>query len=173
MDCTWPNQNNGCAGGYPEWALSWMIKNQIRVAYEDDYPYLGVDGACWTLDRNTTSPGIVTKCWHIPHTKLAVKKALYKLGPLAISIDVTQGMLLYIGGAFNDSECSGVWDKLDHTVLLTGWKIIDGVEVWEIKNSWSTYWGDNGYLYVQNENQESGCGITTDAIAVEVGKNQT
>jgi aminopeptidase C len=55
-----------------------------------------------------------------------------------------------------------------HIVLLTGWKWIDGKLAWEVKNSWSTYWGDQGYIYVQAANQEWNCGITTLAIAVTV-----
>jgi hypothetical protein len=168
MDCTWVNGNDGCAGGDAKYGLSWFISNGTKVAYEADYPYLGVDGACKTLREQDRSAGTVDKCWHIARTTTAVKKALYTFGPLAIAIDVTEGMLLYTGGAFNDTQCIGAEDSLDHAVQLTGWRFKDGVEAWEIKNSWSTNWGDDGYLYIQAVNQEWGCGVTTDAIAVEV-----
>jgi hypothetical protein len=77
-------------------------------------------------------------------------------------------MLLYNRGVYDDQECTGLKDELNHVVLLTGWKIVDGVETWELKNSWSPYWGWDGYIYVQAVNQEWNCGITTDAVAVVV-----
>jgi C1A family cysteine protease len=80
-------------------------------------------------------------------------------------------MLLYTNGVFDDPACRGADNDLNHAVLLTGWKVIDGREAWEIKNSWSPYWGDNGYLYIQSENQENNCGVTTDALAVTIDKN--
>lgn len=97
-----------------------------------------------------------------------VKEALITFGPLGISINVIEPMLLYTGGVIDDRSCIGVNEALDHDVLLTGWVLKDGKEAWEIKNSWSTYWGDNGYFYVQTKNQSWNCGITTNAVGVKV-----
>jgi cathepsin L len=78
-------------------------------------------------------------------------------------------MLLY-SGVFDDPECTGAASDLSHAVVLTGWKVINGVEAWEIKNSWSCYWGWEGYIYIQAENQEWNRGVTTDPVAVVVDK---
>jgi C1A family cysteine protease len=168
MDCTWDNNNTGCQGGEVDFAFTSMIHNNLFIAYESDYPYLGVSGMCMSDPQYYTPAGTVDKCWKIARRTETVKKALYKFGPLAISIGVTESMLLYNGGVFDDQTCSGALDDLDHSVVLTGWKVIDGKEAWEVKNSWSTWWGDNGYIYIQSENQEWNCGVTTDAVAVEV-----
>jgi hypothetical protein len=66
------------------------------------------------------------------------------------------------GNAFysNATVCDPVgWsdDKLDHGVLLTGWKIgPDGKSYLEIENSWSELWGDNGFGYID---EAADCGI--------------
>jgi hypothetical protein len=175
MDCTWARGNNGCEGGEVDAALSELMNssvlggNPMPIAYESDYNYLGASG--WCMNPSMFSPaGTVNQCWAIPKTTELVKQALFKFGPLAVSITVTESMLLYTDGPFYDETCSGAMGDLDHSVLLTGWTVINDVLLWEIKNSWSTHWGDNGYIYIQAQPQESNCGVTTDAIAVEVNK---
>jgi C1A family cysteine protease len=148
-----------------------MINNKTGIALEKDYPYLGVSGMCNTNSSTWAqgSQGIVTKCWHIAHTTKTVQEALYYFGPLAIGIAVTEDMLLYTDGVFNDTTCTGASSDLVHAVLLTGWTRDDNDNlVWEVKNSWSEHWGDNGYVYIQGKDQEWNCGVTTDAVAVEV-----
>jgi hypothetical protein len=170
VDCTWDYGNEGCGGGEVHWAYSSMIRQGLPIAWEEDYPYLGLSGVCWRDPSQFRVAGKIHACYHIPHRKEAVKKALYKFGPLAVAIAVSESMLLYSGGVFDDQECTGAASDLGHVVLLTGWKIINGVETWELKNSWSPYWGWDGYIYVQAENQEWNCGVTTDAVAVVVDK---
>ena len=143
-----------------------MRKNHIAVATEEEYPYLGVSGICNKQPEETL--GRIVDCFHVERTTNAVKEALYKYGPLAISINVVENMSLYTKGVFDDETCTGADDDMIHIVQLTGWKVIDGKEAWEVKNSWSTYWGDEGYVYIQSENQEYNCGVTTRAVGVVV-----
>ena len=50
-------------------------------------------------------------------------------------------------------------DDLDHTVLAVGYtEGPDGLYT-IVKNSWSTYWGDEGYVYVKQEGNI--CGVAT------------
>ena len=168
MDCTWDNGNNGCQGGEVNRALTSMMNHNIPVAYEKDYPYIGVSGMCLNNTKYYKEAGVIKRCFHIGRKKEVLKQALMKFGPIAININVVESMLFYNGGVFNDTTCTGAQSDLVHSVLLTGWKIIDGVECWEVKNSWSTYWGYEGYVYIQAEEPEWNCGVTTDAVAVEV-----
>ena len=161
MDCTWDAHNNACDGGEAGPAFRSLIKQNAGLFLEKDYPYMGVAGLC---NRNPENPvARVVDCYAIPKTTQALKEAIYRYGPASIGINVLDSMSFYTGGVVNDTQCTGASGDLVHEVLLTGWKVIDGMTAWEIKNSWSTYWGDEGYIYIQADNQEWNCGVTTDA----------
>ncbi|OHT01313.1 Clan CA, family C1, cathepsin H-like cysteine peptidase [Tritrichomonas foetus] len=172
MDCTWEGDNFGCQGGDVNWAFTVMKNKSLAIAYEKDYPYMGVSGLCEKRYKEPAEgmriAGYIDECFHIPRTNQMVKRALKKWGPLSLGINVVESMMMYTGGVVNDTKCVGTARDLVHAVLLTGWRVIDGVEVWEIKNSWSTYWGDEGYLYIQAVHPEWNCGVTTNAHAVTV-----
>jgi len=57
-------------------------------------------------------------------------------------------MFLYIG----NTE-----DKLDHAVLAVGYGTINGKGYWLIKNSWSNYWGNDGYILMTQK--DDNCGV--------------
>jgi len=53
------------------------------------------------------------------------------------------------GGLYDDASCKNGLNDLDHTVLAVGYVTeSDGAMYTVIKNSWSTHWGDNGYVYL-------------------------
>lgn len=37
-----------------------------------------------------------------------------------------------------------------------------GEDYWEIKNEWSAFWGDGGYIRISRDHH--GCGIVSDAV---------
>ena len=48
---------------------------------------------------------------------------------------------------------------MDHAVLLVGYGEINGEKYWLIKNSWSTYWGNDGYVLMSQK--DNNCGVAT------------
>jgi len=53
-------------------------------------------------------------------------------------------------------------NDLDHAVAAIGWTVMDGQEVLIVRNSWGTWWGDNGYIYMAMDSGNNGmgpCGI--------------
>ena len=63
--------------------------------------------------------------------------------------------------------CSGSTD-LDHSVLAVGYGVLDvngnKEPYWLVKNSWSTYWGNDGYVLISQKNNN--CGVATEASYV-------
>lgn len=64
------------------------------------------------------------------------------------SINKNNGYIFYIG----NTE-----DKLDHAVLAVGYGTMNGKGYWLIKNSWSNYWGNDGYVLMAQK--DDNCGV--------------
>ena len=58
---------------------------------------------------------------------------------------------------WHDEACNP--DNLDHAVLLVGYGQEDGKYYWLIKNSWSSYWGDQGFVKIALAPND--CGVAT------------
>ena len=63
-------------------------------------------------------------------------------------------------GIYSDLECG---TQLDHGVLLVGYgyDFNNNMDYWIIKNSWGPQWGENGYIRIQRNIEDSRglCGI--------------
>ena len=46
VNCTWDENNHACQGGETDISFSILKKKQLKLALEEDYPYLGVGGYC-------------------------------------------------------------------------------------------------------------------------------
>jgi hypothetical protein len=89
----------------------------------------------------------------------AFNDALANVGPLSVGIDATQpSFYFYAGGLFDDPNCG---KTLDHIVLAVGYVTVAGQKYTLVKNSWSTYWGQGGYILVSQRNND--CGLANGA----------
>jgi C1A family cysteine protease len=70
-----------------------------------------------------------------------------------------KSMIFYAHGVYYEPECKNKPDELDHSVLLVGYGTLNGKDYWLVKNSWSTYWGNDGYVLMAQ--QDNNCGVTT------------
>lgn len=165
IDCSWGQGNNGCDGG-EEWrAFEWMM-NHGGIPTDESYgTYLGINGKChfnstemkFDIDHyvNVTANNVT-----------ALKVALNKYGPIAVDIMAGQTSLsFYSSGVWHDEKCNtdAVPYPTNHAVLLVGYGQDNSTgkpqDYWLIKNSWSSHWGDEGYVKIAQKPND--CGVST------------
>jgi len=159
IDCSWGFGNNGCDGGEDFRAYKFMLRHG-GLPSEDDYgPYLGNDGFC---HFNETRPSFQISGYVnvTSGDQNALRVAIAKHGPVSIGIDASHRSLsFYSSGVYYEPECGNTLNSLDHAVLAVGYGEINGKRYWLVKNSWSTYWGDGGYVLM--DMKDNNCGVAT------------
>ena len=138
VDCTRPQGNQGCNGGWPSSALKYVQANGI--ASEAEYPYVGRDQACKKQGGNWKIAGFnsLSGCNGL--------SSGINNSPISVTVDAGRWSS-YRSGVFNTCGSS-----INHAVLLVG--IVGGN--WKIKNSWGTSWGEGGYIRLATGNT---CGL--------------
>jgi C1A family cysteine protease len=159
IDCSWGYGNNGCDGGEDFRAYQWMQKHGGIPTEEEYGPYLGQDSYCHV--QNTTLVAKITGWVNVTsNDQNALKIALLKHGPISVAIDASpRTFTFYSNGIYYDDKCKNDIDGLDHAVLLVGYGKINDKGYWLVKNSWSNYWGNDGYILMSMNNNN--CGVMT------------
>jgi len=160
VDCSWPFMVQGCGGGYAANAFEYIMSNG-GLGTEKSYPYLMQDGYCHQ-DRSSgvTVSGYVNVT---AYSESALQDAVATAGPVAVAIDAAFPMFrFYTSGVYYNPRCQSSLDDLDHEVLAVGYGKEDGQDYWLVKNSWSIFWGDRGYIKMAR-NRDNNCGIASDA----------
>lgn len=164
VDCSWGFGNNGCDGG-EEWrAYEWIMKHGGIATTETYGAYMGMNGFCH-LNTSQLTARVQSYTNVTSGDEEALKLALFKNGPVAVSIDAShRSFVFYSHGVYYEPACGNTTDALDHAVLAVGYGTLSGEPYWLIKNSWSTYWGNDGYILMSMK--DNNCGVTTDATYV-------
>jgi len=163
LDCT-PNPNDcggtgGCGGGTVELAYA-QIQKMGGLSTEADYPYISGGGDSQACQTATIQPvAKISGYVNLPTNKLApILQHLSTKGPLAISVDAGSWSG-YGGGVFDG--CDQQNPDLDHVVQLVGAGNDPSIgDYWLVRNSWSSDWGENGYIRLRRT-QELRCGVDT------------
>lgn len=159
IDCSWGFGNNGCDGGEDFRSYKWIM-NHGGIPTEDEYGgYLGQDGYCHINNVTLTAKitGFVNVKSGDPN---ALKIAIAKHGPISVAIDASHKTFsFYSNGVYYDKNCGNKEESLDHAVLAVGYGELNGKAYWLIKNSWSNYWGNDGYVLMSQE--DNNCGVLT------------
>uniref|UniRef100_A0A6C0I3N9 Peptidase C1A papain C-terminal domain-containing protein n=1 Tax=viral metagenome TaxID=1070528 RepID=A0A6C0I3N9_9ZZZZ len=159
-------KDHGCKGGLMDNAFAW-IENNGGLCSESAYPYIsGVtmkNGVCQTQCVTVANSQIKSFVDVLPSSDAHMMAALAKQ-PVAIAIEADQREFqLYKTGVFTGS-CG---TNLDHGVLAVGYGSLDGQDYYLVKNSWSTSWGDDGYIMLgrgpQYNNGDGQCGLLLSA----------
>ena len=97
-------------------------------------------------------------------------------GTAAICLNA-QNWNSYTGGVMTVSQCGGFGaNDQDHCVQLVGYNSTAATPYWIVRNSWSTDWGESGYIYLEfptaSNPYANACGLANDAMYVTLQNGQ-
>jgi C1A family cysteine protease len=142
LNCT----RGSCGGGAPSEALN-FIRDEGVVA-EITMPYKAmvepcpddVDGTRYTIDS-----------WsYVDSDALSVKEALVANGPLVTVYRLYEDLYDYSSGIYHHATGGGGGLR---TMLLVGYS--DFGRYWILKNSWSAWWGEDGFVRIAYDDTET------------------
>jgi len=165
--------DNGCSGGLPTNAFEY-VKGAGGLATDSAYPYTSGTGDSGTCQSFTTVGGTVgTYGYAVPQcSKLfgtcdedsdALASALQSNGPVSVALDASSWSS-YSGGVMTSSSCSSSSRKMDHAVQLVGYNADADTPYWIVRNSWSSTWGEDGFIYLKMG--DNTCGVANLAAQV-------
>jgi len=167
-----PN-DGGCRGGDLPTAFDY-IKSDGGLDTQKDYPDTssasGRSGKCQSHGHYATvrsssyavSPCNGGKCKNQDEEGLAA--ALAKHGPLSICVNANTFNNYHGGIGIKGDSCSGAYNQLDHCVQLVGYDFTGSTPYWKVRNSWSTSWGEHGFIrFPVGVNY---CGVADEAMYV-------
>lgn len=133
-------------GGNYAMTTAYLIRGDGPISEMDD-PYEECSGS---YHAGLTPVAYVPDMRVLPEVRNVIKQHVYDYG--ALYVCYYQDTSYYDDNSYtyfyNGPDTMGT----NHCVLLTGWDdtkvTAGGTGAWIIKNSWSTYFGDNGYFYI-------------------------
>jgi cathepsin F len=156
VDCD--KDSYGCNGGWTEHAFNYVIRAGGQDT-EASYPYTARDGTC---RFNPSHVAAKVKSWSYVTQRddeNAMQQSLYQTGPASVCVDASSWQF-YNGGVVK--SCG---KQVDHCVQLTGYSTQSGVKAWNVRNSWGTGWGVQGYIYLARGGNT--CAIGSDVIVLK------
>ena len=113
-------------------AFQFVIDNGIET--EAQYPYKARDQKCQSKVGDFKIKHFV----NVPQKSSGALLNACTTQPVSVAIEADE-IMDYKSGIFADTSCG---TALDHGGLLVGYTD----EYWKVKNSWSSDWGENGFI---------------------------
>ena len=149
IDCSKPQGNQGCGGGWMPLVFDYVIK--YGSTGESSYPYTASAGSCKTnggqFSIKSYQGGALSNC--------TMLSAMIVGRPVSIAVSAGNKYWQYYSGGIL-TECGS--GNVDHGVMLVGVYQDHTENYWKIKNSWSTTWGEKGYIRI-NRGTDNLCKI--------------
>ncbi|KAE9130864.1 hypothetical protein PF010_g3694 [Phytophthora fragariae] len=160
-----------CMGGNPglvyEYAHRHGIPDQTCQAYQAknlQCDQFAICETCWPSKESFT-PGVCE-----PIKKFAkyfvseygsvsgadrMKAEIYKRGPIGCGVHATEKFEAYSSGIYSEHV---MFPLINHEISVAGWGYDEetDTEYWIGRNSWGTYWGENGWFRIQMHHNNLG-----------------
>eukprot|EP00929_Paragymnodinium_shiwhaense_P008677 TRINITY_DN11263_c0_g1_i1.p1 TRINITY_DN11263_c0_g1~~TRINITY_DN11263_c0_g1_i1.p1 ORF type:complete len:432 (+),score=104.36 TRINITY_DN11263_c0_g1_i1:95-1390(+) len=175
--------SGGCEGATVELGMQYI--QAVGLREETSVPYLGVDMPCddpYPIDaahpaqalglvqssglhagQSSAAASLGLKSWErLPRNDAESLMRALADGPVAISVSADQ-FYSYKSGIFDGCPKNAI---VNHAMLLFGYGEDNGVKYWNVRNSWSPAWGDQGFIRFKRSDtpqaDDSWCGVDTD-----------
>lgn len=76
----------------------------------------------------------------------SIKNAIAMYGPISSAV-AAGGFNSYSGGIMQGGA-NATANDVDHDVSISGWKTVNGVVIWKVKNQWGKDWGEGGFCWI-------------------------
>ena len=157
VDCSW--LNHGCNGGLVNDAYIYAELHPLET--EANYPYHPSSGLFECKYDKTKGLVKVTKRNTVGGSSVPDFYSALQHGPVSVAVEADQPVFhQYTGGIVTNVLACG--RNLDHAVLVVGYGEEAGQGYWIVKNSWTTKWGEDGYIRIGVHNGNGVCGIQMD-----------
>jgi C1A family cysteine protease len=154
VDCASVTGNHGCNGGWMDYAFKYiqMVGGQMLTR---DYPYTARDQTCKFVKSKAVAQ--LTGWTDVPQNNCAQLTSSITKQPVSVAI-AANAIMMYSGGIFDNPNCG---TGLNHGVTAVGYGTDSGKNYWIVRNSWSSSWGEQGYIRMSRDVQTSTgiCGI--------------
>lgn len=168
---TW--EGFGCDGAWPNVYMDYVKGTWNHE--ESSYPYVsggsGTHYGCKSDDNGIRTKAYVTGFQNQWGADEANLESLLQYGPVATNVKATANWQAYGGGVLYDDQCcnaasdSSCQYSINHSVLVVGYGFdINGWAYWLIKNSWSDFWGEDGYIRLYKGTGHCGVAYSQQAI---------
>lgn len=158
--------SHGCSGGQMDGGFKYLIEN--GQCLDTEYPYTSgktkTEGDC----KSCNSVAKFGSCSDVKSNDETVLKMAVSQQPVAVAIEAdTRYFQFYSGGVLDSADCG---TKLDHGVLVVGYGEEYGKKFWLVKNSWSSNWGEDGYVKIARSDTAGPgiCGIAMEPSFINV-----
>ena len=168
VDCGYGDGAWACSGAFFEAYLKQVGAKSVHdLTHESLYPYLNKEPKLTCPDVEPYYQGAhVTETYHTEDgTEELMEKLVAEHGAVVTTVAAGDEFKLYSGGVF--AGCTS--NQTNHAVTVVGYGTSDaGEKYWIVKNSWSSDWGDGGYIKIKRG--VGMCGIGKEIATVSCEK---